>query len=118
LNLDRAIFNNYVSVTDNTTVSVVPTNHDIVAAVSGRAVMRYSDDGTKIRTCKLECEHPIVTTKEALRALRIVTQYYDTHGCNEKLDVSLFSGEKELQRLLSSCTKQMNITFELIENNV
>jgi hypothetical protein len=65
--------------------------------MSGHAVMHYSDE-TKVGTCELECECPIVTTKEALTALKIITQYFDTHGYDEKLDISLFSIEKDLQR--------------------
>jgi hypothetical protein len=78
--------------------------------MSGHAVTDDSDDETEIATCELECEGHIVTVKEALRALKTDTQYYDAHGSDETLDVNLFSVEKVPQRRLSSSTKQMNIT--------
>jgi hypothetical protein len=64
--------------------------------MSGHAVMDDSNDETKMGTCELESEHPVVTTKEAARAFRIITQwaYCDKHGSCKKLDVNLFSVEK------------------------
>jgi hypothetical protein len=53
--------------------------------------MDDSKDATKISTCKLESECPTVRTKEALRAINIITQYYDAHGS----DVILLSNEQE-----------------------
>jgi hypothetical protein len=74
---DVVEFNDSVSV-DNTDVSEVPTNRDIITAVSGHTVTVESNDETKIGTCEVESEFPIVVTKEALTAFKIVAQYYDT----------------------------------------
>lgn len=45
-------FNNYISSDDDTTVSEVPTDRDIIDAVSGHAVMDDGDDETKMNTCE------------------------------------------------------------------
>lgn len=71
--------------------------------------MDDSDDETEVGTCWLESEHTIITTKEALRAFKILTWYYDAHGSDKKLDVNMFSVKKDLKRQLSSSTKQINI---------
>lgn len=42
--------------------------------MSGHAVMDDSDE-TKISPCELESEHQIVTTKEALRASRLLLSF-------------------------------------------
>jgi hypothetical protein len=78
-----------------TTFSEVPTDHDIIAAVCGHTTMDDSKDETKISTCELEGECPIVRTKEALRAISIITQYHEAHGSDETLDVILLSIEQE-----------------------
>jgi hypothetical protein len=87
---DGVDFNDYVSIDDNAAVSEVPGDRDIVAAVSevpsdrdivaamsDHAVIDGSDDEHEIGAYELESERPIVTTKDALRALKVITQYYD-----------------------------------------
>jgi TnpA family transposase len=61
-----------------------------------------------------------VTTKDGLRAFKVITQYYDAHGADYNLDVKMYCIEKELQRRLSNTKKQTNITdfFTLRQNNV
>jgi hypothetical protein len=48
----------------------------------------------KKSTCDLESECQIVTTKEGLRALKIVTQFCDTHGSDDELQFNLLSVEE------------------------
>lgn len=55
-----------------TTVSEVPPDRDIIVSMSSHALMDDSDDETEISTCQLENEHPIVTAKEAVRAIKIL----------------------------------------------
>jgi hypothetical protein len=74
---DGVNFHDYESIDDNTAVSEVPNDRDV--AVSGPAVTDDSDDEHKIGVCELESEHQIVTTKDTLRACKIITQYYDAH---------------------------------------
>jgi hypothetical protein len=102
--------NDCVSIDDNAAVSEVPSDRDIVAAVSDHAIIDGSDDEHEIGACELESELPIVTTKDALRAFKVVTQYYYAHGSDDNLDINLFCIEKDLQRRLSSAKKQTNIT--------
>jgi hypothetical protein len=78
-----------------TAFSEVSTDQDIIAAVCGHTTMDDSKDETKSSTCELESERPIVRTKEALRAVNIITQNYDAHGSDETLDVILLSIEQE-----------------------
>jgi hypothetical protein len=59
---------------------VVPTDHDIFAAICGHTMMDNNQDEAKTVNCELESEHPIVRKNEAQRALKIITQYYDAHG--------------------------------------
>jgi hypothetical protein len=49
--------------------------------------------------------------KEALRAFKIIIQYYNAHSSDEKLEINVFSME-DLQRhlLVSTSMEQMNIT--------
>jgi hypothetical protein len=47
-----------------TPVSEVSTDHDIIAAMCGHAVMDDSNDETKIGTCELENAWPTVTTRK------------------------------------------------------
>ena len=61
----------------------------------GHTIMDDSKDATEISTCELESECPIVRTKEALRAINIITQYYDAHGSDETLDVILLANKQE-----------------------
>jgi hypothetical protein len=72
----------------------VDFNDDVTAAMSGHAVVVDSNDETKICTCEVESECQIVTSKEGLRALKIVTQYYDTCGSDGELQFNLFSVEE------------------------
>jgi hypothetical protein len=117
---DEVNFHDCVSIDDNATVSGVPSDRDIVAAVSDRAVTDDRDDEREIGACELESERQIVTTKDALRAFKVGTQYYDAHGADDNLDVKLYSIEKDLQRRLSNAKKQTNITdfFTLKQNSV
>jgi hypothetical protein len=46
-----------------TAVSEAPIDHDITAAMCGHTIMDDSKDETKISTCELESEHPIVRTQ-------------------------------------------------------
>jgi hypothetical protein len=95
---DRVNFHDYVSIDDNAAVSEVPSDCDIVAAVPDRAVTDDGDDEREIGACELESERQIVTTKDALRAFKVSTQYYAAHGADDNLDVKLYSIEKDLQR--------------------
>jgi hypothetical protein len=88
----------------------VSNDRDIVAAVSDWAVTDDSDEEYEICACQVESERPIVRTKEALRALKVITRYYDAPGSDDNLDVNVFCIEKQLQRRVSSYTKQTNIT--------
>lgn len=72
----------------------VDFNDDVIAAMSGRAIVVDSNDETIIITCEAESKCQIVTTKEGLRALKIVTQYYDTCGSDDELQFNLFSVEE------------------------
>jgi hypothetical protein len=72
----------------------VDFNDDIFAAMSGHAVVVDSNDETNKGTCDVESECQIVTTKEGLRALKIVTQYYDTRGSDYELQFNLFPVEE------------------------
>jgi hypothetical protein len=113
-------FHDYESINDNAAVSEVPSDRDIVAAVSDRAVTDDGDDEREIGACELESERQIVTTKDALRAFKVSTQYYDAHGADGNLDIKLYCIERDLQRRLSNAKKQTNITdsFTLKQNNV
>jgi hypothetical protein len=102
---DGVDFNDNVSIDDNTAVSEVPSDRDIVAAVSDHAVIDGSDDDHEIGAYELERERPIVTTKDALRAFKVITQYYDAHGSDDNLDINFFCIDKDLQRRLSSAKK-------------
>jgi hypothetical protein len=117
---DGINFNDYVSVDDNAAVSEVPSDRGTVAAVSDRAVTDDSDDEREIRACQLESECQIVTTRDALRAFKVITQYCDAHCAYDNLDIKLYCIEKDLQRRLSKAKKQRNITdfFTLKQNNV
>jgi hypothetical protein len=68
----------------------VDFNDDVTAAMAGHAVVVDSNDETKESTCDVECECQIVRTKEGLRALKTVTQYYDTHGSDNELQFNLY----------------------------
>jgi hypothetical protein len=59
-----------ISVVDNTAIYEVPTDRDIVAPISGHAVMDDSDDETETCTCELESECPVVTAEEALESFQ------------------------------------------------
>jgi hypothetical protein len=109
-----------VSIDDNAAVSEVPSDRDTVAAVSDRAVTDGSDDERQIGACELESERQIVTTKDAVRAFKVITQYYAAHGADNNLDIKLYCIEKDLQRGLSKAKKQTNVTvfFTLKQNNV
>jgi hypothetical protein len=107
---DGVDFNGYVSIDDNTAVSEVPSDRDIVTAVFDHAVIDGSDDNHEISAYKLDSERPIVTTKDTLRAFKVITQHYDAHGSDDNLDINLFCIEKDLQRRLSSAKKQTNIS--------
>jgi hypothetical protein len=76
-------FHDYVSVDDNAAVSEVSSDRDIVAAVSDHASTDDSDDEREIGACELESEHQIVTTNDALRAFKVITQYYAVHGADD-----------------------------------
>jgi hypothetical protein len=117
---DGVNFHDYVSIDDNAAVSEVPSDRDIVAAVSDRAITDDSDDEREIGVCELETERQILTTKDALRAFKVITQYYDAHDADDNLDIKLYCIEKDLQRQLSNAKKQTNITdfFTLKQNNV
>jgi hypothetical protein len=109
-----------VSIDDNTAVSEVPSDRDIVAAVSDRAVTDDNDDEREIGACELESERQIVTTKDDLRGFKVITQYYAAHGAGDDLDIKFYCIEKDIQRRLSNAKKQTNITdfFTLKQNNV
>jgi hypothetical protein len=117
---DGVNFHDYVSIDDNAVVSEAHSDCDIVAAVSDCAVTDGSNDEREIGMCELGSEHQIVTTKDALRAFKVITQYYDEHGADNNLDLKLYCIEKDLQRRLSNAKKQTNITdfFTLKQNNV
>jgi hypothetical protein len=109
---DGVDFNDYVSTDDNEAVSEVPSDRDIVAAASDHATIVDSNDEHEISACELESERPIVTTKDALRALKVITQYYDAHGSDDNLDINLFCIEKDLQRHCQAPrSKQTLLTF-------
>lgn len=74
----------------------VDFNVDLFAAMSGHAVVVDSNDETNKGTCDVKSECQIVTTKEGLRALKIVTQYYDTRGSDYELQVNLFPVEEDM----------------------
>jgi hypothetical protein len=99
-----------LSIDDNAAVSEVPSDRDIVAAVSDRAITDDSNDEREIGVCELESERQIVTTKDALRAFKVSTQYYAAHGADDNLDVKLYCIDKDLQRRVSNAKKQTNIT--------
>jgi hypothetical protein len=117
---DGLNFHDYVSTDDNAAVSEVPSDRDTVAAVSDRAVTDDSDDEREIGVCELESERQIVTTKYALRAFKVITEYYDAHCADDNLDIKLYCIEKDLQKRLSNTKKQTDITdfFTLEQNNV
>jgi hypothetical protein len=117
---DAVNFHDCVSIDDNAAVSEVPSDRDIVAAVSDRAVTDDSDDERQIGACELESERQIVTTKDTLRAFKVSTQNYDAQGTDDNLDVKLYCIEKDLQKGLSKAKRQTNITdyFTLTQNNV
>jgi hypothetical protein len=91
-------FHDYVSIDDNAAVSEVPSDHEIFAAASDCAITDDSDDEREIGACELESESQILTTKDALRAFKVITQYYDAHGADDNLDIKLYCIEKDLQR--------------------
>jgi hypothetical protein len=95
---DGVNFHDYVFIDDNAAVSEVPSDHDIAAAVFDGAITDDSDDECEISACELESERQIVTTKEALRAFKVITQYYDAHGADDNLYIRLYCIEKDLQR--------------------
>jgi hypothetical protein len=109
-----------VCIDDNAEVSEVPSDRDIVAALSDRAVTDDSDGECEIGACELESEPQVGTTKDTLRAFKVITQYYAAHGADDNLDVKLYCTEKALQRRLSNAKKQTNITdfFTLKQKNV
>jgi hypothetical protein len=109
-----------VCIDDNAAVSEVPSDRDIVAAVSDRAVTDGSDDEREIGACELKSGRQILTTKGALRALKASTQHCAAHCAGGNLGVKLYCVEKDLQRRLSNAEKQTNITdfFTLKPNNV
>lgn len=76
-------FNDYVTVGDTTVVYEVPTDHDIVAPMSGHAVMDDSNDETETCLCELENEYPVVTPQKAVGAFKIIAKYNDAHGFYE-----------------------------------
>jgi hypothetical protein len=87
---DGVSFHDYVSIDDNAASAEVPSGRDIVAAVCDHAITDDSDDEREISACELESERQIVTTKDALRAFKVITQYYDAHGADDNLDVKLY----------------------------
>jgi hypothetical protein len=107
---DGVTFHDYVSIDDNAAVSEVPSCSGIVAALPDRTITDDSDDECKIGACELESKHQIVTTKDALRAFKVITQYYDAHGADDNLDIKLYCIDKDLQMQLSNAKKQTNIT--------
>jgi hypothetical protein len=106
---DGVNFHDCVSVDDNAAVSEVPSDRDIVAAVSDRAVTDDSDDEREIGARELESERQILTTKDTLRAFKVITQYYDAYGADGNLYIKLYCIEKDLQRRLSNAKEQTNI---------
>jgi len=72
----------------------VDFNGDVIAALSGHTIVVDSNDETKISTCEVESKCQIVITKDGLRALKIVTQYYDTCGSRDELQFNLISVEE------------------------
>jgi hypothetical protein len=109
---DGVNFHDCVSIDDNATVSEVPSDRDIVAAMSDCAVTDDIDDEREIGACELESERQIVTPKDALRAFKVSTQYYDAHGADDNLDVKLYCIEKDFQRQFSNAKKQQtSLTF-------
>jgi hypothetical protein len=54
----------YISIDNNAAVSEMPSDRDIVAAVSHHAVIDGNDDEHEIGASELESESPIVTTKD------------------------------------------------------
>jgi hypothetical protein len=113
-------FHDYVSIDDNAAVSEVLSDCNIDAAVSDHAVTDDSDDECKISACELESKRQIVTTKDTVRAFKVITQYYDAHGADDNLDIKPYCIEKDLQSRLSNAKKQTTFTdfFTLQQNNV
>jgi hypothetical protein len=105
---------------DNAGVSEVPSDRDIVAAVCDRAVTDDSYDEHEIGACDIQSERQIVTTKDAVRAFKVIMQYSDAHGADDKLDIEIFYIEKDHQRRLSNAKTQTNITdfLKLRQNSV
>jgi hypothetical protein len=71
---DGVNFHDYMFTDDNAAVSEVPSDRDIVAAVSDHAVTDDSDDEREIGACELESERQIVTTKDTVRSFKVSTQ--------------------------------------------
>jgi hypothetical protein len=88
--------NNSVSVDNNTAVSEVPTDHDIVAATSGHAVKADSNAETETGTHELEVN--------ASRGSSESSQ--DPPSSDQTFGVSLFSIDTDLQRRFSSPTSK------------
>jgi hypothetical protein len=107
---DGVNFHGCVCVDDNATVSEVSSNCGIVAALSDRAITDDSNDEREIGACELESECQIVTTKDTLRAFKVITQYYAARGADDNLGMKLYCIEKDLQRRLPNAKKQTNIT--------
>jgi hypothetical protein len=89
-------FNNSFSVYNNTAVSEVPTERDIVASRSGHAVT--ADSNTEIETGTRELE--VNTSRGSLESSR------DHPGSDQTFSVSLFSTDMDLQRRFSSSTSK------------
>jgi hypothetical protein len=66
--------------------------------LSDHAATDDSDDEREIGACELESERHIVTTKDALGAFKVITQYYAAHSADDNLDIKLYCIEKDLQR--------------------
>jgi hypothetical protein len=92
---DGANVNGFSSV-DTTAVYKIPADRDIVAALSGRAVMEGNKDETQIGIRKAEIERPIIAEQESLRACDIFRQYYDKHDSDKILDTNLLFKKKKI----------------------
>lgn len=89
----------------------MPSDRDIVAAVSDHAVIDDSDDEHEIGACNLESERPIVTTKDVLRAIKVITQYYDAHGSDDNLDINCSVLRTSKGECQAPTSKQTLLTF-------
>jgi hypothetical protein len=102
--------NGFASV-DNTAVYKIPADRDIVAALSGHAVIEGNKNETEIGICKAESERQIIPEQDSLGACEIFSQYYDEHDSDKTLDTNLLFFEKYVQTRLPRSDKRKKDFF-------